>query len=111
MLLLVLLGILVVLFIVLPLIGIAAWALISVAVVGVIIGGVARLALPGRQNIGILGTVLLGWIGSIIGGFLGNHIIHVGHILTIVLEIVVAAVLIAIFAGRNRDRRTSGSGI
>ncbi|MGH3636681.1 MAG: GlsB/YeaQ/YmgE family stress response membrane protein [Mycobacterium sp.] len=104
-------GVLVVLFIVLPLIGIAAWALISVAIVGIIIGGIARLALPGRQSIGMVGTVLLGWIGSIIGGFFGNHIIHTGRIITIILEIVIAAVLIAIFAGRNRGRQTSGSGI
>ena len=101
-----LLAILVVLFIVLPLIGIAAWALISVGIVGIIIGGTARLALPGRQSIGVLGTVLLGWIGSIVGGFLGYRIIHTGRILTILLEIAVAAILIAIVAGRNRDAGT-----
>jgi uncharacterized membrane protein YeaQ/YmgE (transglycosylase-associated protein family) len=99
-----LLLVLVALFIVLPLIGLAAWALISVGIVGVIIGGLARLVLPGRQNIGILGTVLLGWIGSIIGSFIGFHILSVGRILTILLEIGVAAALIALYAGVDRSR-------
>lgn len=100
-----LLAILVVLFIVLPLIGLAVWALISVGIVGVIIGGLARLVLPGRQTIGILGTVLLGWIGSIIGSFIGFHVIHTGKILTILLEIGVAAALIALYAGSDRRNR------
>lgn len=99
-----LLLVLVALFIVLPLIGLAAWALISVGIVGVIIGGLARLVLPGRQNIGILGTVLLGWIGSIIGSFIGFHILSVGRILTILLEIGVAAALIALYVGVDRSR-------
>jgi uncharacterized membrane protein YeaQ/YmgE (transglycosylase-associated protein family) len=103
--LIVLLAILVVLFVVLPLIGLAAWALISVAIVGVIIGGLARLVLPGRQHIGMIATVLLGWIGSIVGGFLGYRIVHTGRILTVLLEIAVAAALIALYAGRDRASR------
>lgn len=99
-------AVLVILFVVLPLTGLAAWALISVGIVGILIGGAARLALPGRQNIGILGTVLLGWIGSIVGSFLGFRIIHVGRILTILLEIAVAAVLIALVARSRRSPRT-----
>jgi uncharacterized membrane protein YeaQ/YmgE (transglycosylase-associated protein family) len=100
--------ILVILLIVLPIIGIALWALVSVGFVGVIIGGLARLVLPGRQNIGLLATVLLGWIGSIIGGFIGYHVIHTGSVLTVLLEIGVAALLVAIYGGsqsRSGSRR------
>jgi uncharacterized membrane protein YeaQ/YmgE (transglycosylase-associated protein family) len=109
--LLALLVILVVLFIVLPLIGMAAWALISVGIVGIIVGGLARLALPGRQQIGVIATILLGWIGSIIGSFIGYHVLSIGKILTVLLEIGVAAALIALFiaigprTGRTGIRR------
>ena len=101
--LLALLAIVIVLFIVLPLIGLALWTLISVGIVGIIIGGLARLVLPGRQNIGIIATVLLGWIGSIVGGFIGYRLIHTGWILTVLLEIAVAAALIAVFSGSARS--------
>jgi uncharacterized membrane protein YeaQ/YmgE (transglycosylase-associated protein family) len=97
--LLALVAILVILLIVLPIIGIALWALVSVGFVGVIIGGLARLVLPGRQNIGLLATVLLGWIGSIIGGFIGYHVIHTGRVLTVLLEVGVAALLVAVYSG------------
>lgn len=101
--LLALIAILIVLFIVLPIIGMAVWALISVAIVGIIIGGLARLVLPGRQNVGWTGTILLGWIGSIVGGFIGYRIIGTGRLLTVVLEIAVAAALIALYSGSTRS--------
>jgi uncharacterized membrane protein YeaQ/YmgE (transglycosylase-associated protein family) len=109
--LLALLVVLVVLFIVLPLIGMAAWALISVGIVGIVVGGLARLALPGRQQIGVIATILLGWIGSIVGSFIGYHVLSIGKILTVLLEIGVAAALIALFiaigprTGRTGIRR------
>jgi uncharacterized membrane protein YeaQ/YmgE (transglycosylase-associated protein family) len=87
---------LLVLVIVLPIVGWALWLLISAAVVGAIIGGLARLVLPGRQEIGIFSTVVIGWIGSLIGSLLGRHLFHVGSFLTILCEIGVAAVLVAI---------------
>jgi uncharacterized membrane protein YeaQ/YmgE (transglycosylase-associated protein family) len=98
------------LFVALPLIGIAAWALISTVVVGLIIGALARLVVPGTRGLGILPTILLGLVGSIVGGFIGNHIIHTGGFLTVLLEIGVAAVSVALFAGHRRrelgrDRR------
>lgn len=107
--LIVLLAVLVVLLVVLPLMGLALWALISVGVVGVIIGGLARLLLPGQQNVGLLATVLLGWVGSIVGGFIGYRIIDTGRLLTVLLEIAVAAVLIALYSGSHRSRLSSGA--
>jgi uncharacterized membrane protein YeaQ/YmgE (transglycosylase-associated protein family) len=98
----------VVLFIALPLIGIAAWALISAAVAGLIIGALARLVVPGTRGLGIVPTLLLGLVGSIVGGFIGDHLLGVGTVATVLLEIGVAAVAVALFA--SRGRRVAGRG-
>lgn len=95
------------LFVVLPVIGLAAWAVISAAVVGLVIGALARLVLPGRQPIGLLATALLGLMGSIIGSFLGYHVFHIGGF-TILLEIGVAVVGVALYAGRQRRAQSIG---
>jgi uncharacterized membrane protein YeaQ/YmgE (transglycosylase-associated protein family) len=110
---LVLLVVLLVLVVVLPVVGWALWLLISAAVVGAIIGGLARLVLPGRQQIGFLSTVVIGWIGSFLGSLLGRHVFHVGTVLTVLCEIGVAAILVALASGgagnalaqRNRTLR------
>ena len=87
---------LLVLLVVLPVVGWALWLLISAALVGAIIGGLARLVLPGRQQIGIFSTIVIGWIGSLFGSLLGHHLFHAGTFLTILCEIAVAAILVAI---------------
>lgn len=110
---LLLIVVLLVLLIVIPVVGWALWLLVSAAVVGAIIGGLARLVLPGRQQIGIFSTVVIGWIGSLFGSLLGRHLFHVGGFLTILCEIGVAAVLVALassgagnaLASRNRSLR------
>jgi uncharacterized membrane protein YeaQ/YmgE (transglycosylase-associated protein family) len=88
--------VLLVLVVVLPIAGWALWLLITAAVVGAIIGGLARLVLPGRQDIGVLSTIVIGWIGSLLGSLLGRHVFHVGSFVTVLCEIGVAAVLVAI---------------
>ncbi|HEY7046911.1 MAG TPA: hypothetical protein VH373_06790 [Jatrophihabitantaceae bacterium] len=105
---LLLLGVLLAAVVVFSLIGLALWAIISVGIVGIIIGGLARLILPGTQNVGLLATVLLGWLGSIIGGFIGYRLLDTNRPLTILLEIAVAAGLIAIYGQSQRNRLTSG---
>ena len=92
----ILLVVLLVLVVVLPIAGWALWLLISAALVGAIIGGLARLVLPGRQEIGILSTILIGWIGSLVGSLIGRHLFHVGTLLTLLCEVAVAAILVAI---------------
>jgi uncharacterized membrane protein YeaQ/YmgE (transglycosylase-associated protein family) len=87
---------LLVLLVVLPIVGWAVWLLISAAIVGAIIGGFARLVLPGRQEIGVFSTIVIGWVGSLFGSLLGRHLFHVGSFLTVLCEIGVAAVLVAI---------------
>jgi uncharacterized membrane protein YeaQ/YmgE (transglycosylase-associated protein family) len=95
----VLIVILLVLLVVLPIVGWTLYLLISAAIVGAIIGGLARLALPGRQDLGLFSTIVIGWIGSVFGSLLGRHVFHVGSLLTILCEIGVAAVLVAIASG------------
>jgi uncharacterized membrane protein YeaQ/YmgE (transglycosylase-associated protein family) len=92
----ILIVVLLVLVVVLPIAGWALWLLISAALVGAIIGGLARLVLPGRQEVGIFSTIVIGWIGSLIGSLLGRHLFHVGTFLTVLCEIAVAAILVAI---------------
>ncbi|MDQ6782253.1 MAG: GlsB/YeaQ/YmgE family stress response membrane protein [Actinomycetota bacterium] len=104
--LLALLVILVLLFIVLPIIGLALWALISTVVVGLVIGAVARLVIPGQQPIGMVATVICGLSGSIIGGFVGQHVLKVGGFPTVLLEIVVAALAVVVVS-RTGGRRLS----
>lgn len=106
----ILLVVLVVLLVVLPIVGWALWLLISAAVIGAIIGGLARLVLPGQQQIGILSTIVIGWIGSLFGGLIGRHLFHVGTFLTLLCEIAVTAVIVAVAssgAGNVVARRNS----
>ncbi len=95
----VLIVVLLVLVVIVPIVGWALWLFISAAVVGAIIGGLARLVLPGRQDIGIFSTILIGWIGSLVGSLIGRHVFHVGSILTVLCEVAVAAILVAIASG------------
>jgi uncharacterized membrane protein YeaQ/YmgE (transglycosylase-associated protein family) len=92
----VLIVVLLVLLVVLPIVGWALWLLVSAALVGAIIGGLARLVLPGRQEIGIFSTIVIGWIGSLFGSLIGRHLFHVGGFLTVLIEIGLAAALVAI---------------
>src|SRR5664279_3904496 len=106
----VLIVVLLVLLVVLPVVGWALWLLISAAFVGAIIGGLARLVLPVRQEIGIFSTIVIGWIGSLFGSLIGRHLFHVGTFLTILCEIAVAAILVAIAssgAGNTIARRNA----
>jgi uncharacterized membrane protein YeaQ/YmgE (transglycosylase-associated protein family) len=103
-----LIAVFVILFIALPLIGIALWALVSASVTGLIIGALARLVVPGTRGLGIVPTVLLGLVGSIVGGFLGDHVLDVNGLVTVLLEVGVAAVAVALFAGHRRQVRGPG---
>jgi uncharacterized membrane protein YeaQ/YmgE (transglycosylase-associated protein family) len=109
----VLVVVLLVLLVILAVAGWALWLVISAAVVGAVIGALARLVIPGRQAIGVFATIVLGWVGSLIGSLLGRRVFHVGTVLTVLCEIGVAAVLVALassgmgsaLANRNRSLR------
>ncbi|MBO0728125.1 MAG: hypothetical protein J2P57_02625 [Acidimicrobiaceae bacterium] len=94
--------VLIVLFVVLPVIGIALWALISTIIVGLIIGGLGRLIVPGVQRIGFLATVAAGLCGAILGGFLGQHVFGFGRLATVLIEIGIAALLVVLITGGER---------
>lgn len=91
----------VVLFIVLPLAGMALWALFWTALVGLVIGALGRLVVPGSQPIGAVATVLLGLAGAVVGGLIG-HLAHIGHVLTFLVEVGTAALLVAGYSARGR---------
>jgi uncharacterized membrane protein YeaQ/YmgE (transglycosylase-associated protein family) len=93
---------LVALFVVFPLIGMTAWALVSTVIVGLLMGGLGRLVVPGAQPIGFLCTVMAGLTGSIVGGFLGQHVFRLGQLATVLIEIGVAAAAVALIAGAQR---------
>ncbi|GEM_PF-1006327 len=99
MVILALIAVVIILFVVLPLgAGLALSAIINAIVVGLVIGALGRLVIPGRQAIGLVATFCLGLIGAIVGRFIG-HEIHINAILTTLVEIGVAAVLVACYAG------------
>ena len=99
---------LVVLFVVLPVIGMPAWAIISTIIVGFVIGGLGRLVVPGRQKVKVFVIFGSGLIGSIVGGFLGSHVFGLGWIGTTLIEIGVAAALIAYMASPRGKRLVRG---
>ena len=94
-------AVLVVLFVVLPLIGLALWALVTTVIVGLVIGALGRLVVPGSQPIGFLATVGSGLCGSILGGFIGQHLLSSGWLVTILLEVAIAAGVVFLLAGRR----------
>lgn len=102
--LLVLFVVLVTLFIVLPVIGLALWALISTIVVGLVIGSLGRLIVPGRQPIGFAATVMAGLIGSILGAFLGQHVWDLSRFATVLIELGIAAGIVALLARARRNQ-------
>lgn len=99
--------VLIVLFVVLPLVGMALWALFTTIVVGLVLGALGRLVVPGRQRISLLATALAGVIGAIVGGFLGDHVFTVGWFPTLLLEIGVSALLVLAMSGPRSAGRVS----
>lgn len=91
---------LILLFIVLPLIGVALWFLIKVAIVGIVVGALGRLIVPGHNPIGVLATIVCGLIGALIGGAIGHAI--GGRFVTLLCEIGVAAASVAVYSTSHR---------
>ena len=78
--------------------------IVTIVIVGLIVGALARLVVPGRQTIGIGMTILLGIVGAIVGGIIG-HAIGAGWIITLILEVAIAAALVYMVSGSSRRRR------
>ena len=97
---------LVVIFVVLPLVGVALWWLISTAIVGLVVGALGRLIVPGTQSIGILATIACGLGGALVGGAIGRAV--GGRFVTVLIEIGVAAAAVAVWDATHR-RSVGGS--
>lgn len=84
---------LVVIFVVLPLVGVALWWLLSTIFVGLIVGALGRLIVPGRTPIGFLPTIACGLVGALVGGAIGRAV--GGRLVTVLVEIGVAGLAVA----------------
>ncbi|MHA6792045.1 GlsB/YeaQ/YmgE family stress response membrane protein [Pseudonocardia bannensis] len=76
--------------------------IITAIVFGLIIGALARLVLPGKQDIPIWLTILVGIVGAFIGTFLARAFgfrTAGFNIMEVILQVVVAAIGVAIVAG------------
>ena len=92
---------LIVLFVVLPLVWHIFWLVFWAAISGLIFGGLGRLVVPGRNPIGVLPTISCGLLGSLVGLGLGQAL-HRGHFVTILIEIGLAALAVAIWSASQR---------
>jgi uncharacterized membrane protein YeaQ/YmgE (transglycosylase-associated protein family) len=77
-------------------------------IIGAIIGALGRLVVPGRQNIGMLWTIVIGIVAAFIG-FLIASALGVAHTSGInwiehIIQVVLAAIGVAIVAGTGRRR-------
>jgi uncharacterized membrane protein YeaQ/YmgE (transglycosylase-associated protein family) len=63
---------------------------------GVVIGALGRLIIPGRQAIGWILTFVLGLVGAVLGGFLAEGMDIDVWWPVLIVQVVVAAVLVAL---------------
>jgi uncharacterized membrane protein YeaQ/YmgE (transglycosylase-associated protein family) len=78
-------------------------------VIGLVIGALGRLVVPGRQNIGLVWTLVIGIVAAFIG-FLIASALGVAHTSGInwiehLIQVVLAAVGVALVSGAGRRRR------
>jgi uncharacterized membrane protein YeaQ/YmgE (transglycosylase-associated protein family) len=88
---------------------------ITAILIGIVVGVLGRLLVPGKQPIGMLVTVLIG----IVGAFLGTALARVLGIptatngidwLELLVQVVVAAILVAIVSSLMGRGRTGAIG-
>ena len=72
---------------------------------GLLIGVLGRVVVPGPNPIGVLWTLLCGWGGALIGGIVAGLLFrHPGThwFITLVLEVLAAALLVWLLTRRRR---------
>ena len=80
---------------------------LSVLVGGLFVGSLGRLVVPGPNPIGFWWTVTCGIGGSIIGGIVSRALFFnpAAHwLVTLVLEVLAAALLVSLLSRRRRGR-------
>ena len=75
--------------------------IISLIVTGLIVGALARLVVPGPNPMSILATIGVGIAGALVGGLIAG-LIGAGWLITIILEVAIAALLVYFLTGRRR---------
>ncbi len=75
----------------------APTGLISALFTGLVIGVLGRLIIPGRQAIGCLLTILIGLLGAALGLVVARAA-DAGWLLTLLLQVAVAAVLVLVIS-------------
>ena len=78
--------------------------ILSAIVVGLLVGALGRLIVPGRQTIGILLTIVLGLVGTFVGGYLAYQFTS-SFLVILIVQVAVAAVLVALFSSVTRPRQ------
>ena len=86
-----------------------ATGIITAIIIGAIIGALGRLVLPGRQNISVWLTVVVGIVAALLGSFIAGQLgvqNTAGVDWTeILIQVVLAAVGVALVAGFSGRRR------
>ena len=82
--------------------------LISLVLTGLVVGALGRLAVPGPNPMSIVMTIAVGVAGALVGGLIAAAL-GLGWLLTILLEIALAALLVWLVS--NRTRRGAGRGL
>jgi len=75
-------------------------------IAGAIIGALARLIMPGRQDLSIVATIVLGIVAAVIGGILWEAIFPDNDGIAWIGSIIVALVLLWLYARFFSTRRT-----
>jgi uncharacterized membrane protein YeaQ/YmgE (transglycosylase-associated protein family) len=82
--------------------------ILSILIGGLVIGALGRLVVPGPNPIGFWWTVACGLGGAIVGGIVAGLLFAnpAAHwLVTLVIEVVVAALLVASVSRSRRGRR------
>ena len=81
--------------------------IISAIIVGAILGVIGRAIAPGRQAMGWVLTIVVGIAAAFIGGFIGHAIAPTSFVVTLLCQVVLAAVGVAIVGGTSKSRNRS----
>jgi uncharacterized membrane protein YeaQ/YmgE (transglycosylase-associated protein family) len=84
-------------------------SILGAIIIGAVIGALGRLVLPGKQDIGIILTIVVGIVAALIGTFIVGSLQNTRGLdwIEIIVQVVLAAIGIAIVAGIKGGRSRS----
>lgn len=77
---------------------------LSALFTGIVVGLLGRLVAPRSGNVGCLLTILLGIAGAAIGLWIGDQVVDGSFWLTLLMQVIAAALLVSVFAALSRRR-------